>query len=86
MYIRQRLVLTVDAITGGVAAGLVKKSVSVSDASRPKELFAFVMDGIIVIPQKLATAATYSMFKVASLGHCEDKTSSLLVITVVRVY
>lgn len=75
-----------DAFTGGVAGALVKKSVSVSNASRPEELFAFVMNRIIVVSQILTTAFTYSLFKVASLGCCEEKTSISLEVAVVTVY
>lgn len=68
MYIKERFVLTVDASTGGVAADLVEKSVSISNASSPKEFFAFVMNRIIVVSQKSTTAGTCGLFKVASLG------------------
>lgn len=67
MYVRERFVLTVDASTGGVAAVIVEESVSVSDASRPEEFFAFVVKRIVVVSQKLTTTFSCCLFKVASL-------------------
>lgn len=68
--------LTVDARTGGVATQLVKKPVSVSEASSPEELLAFVMNRIVVVSQRLSIASTFGLFKVANVGRCEEKTSS----------
>lgn len=81
----ERSVLTVDASAGGVAAPLLIKTVSVSNASRPEELLAFVMNRIVVVSQKQTTAFTYGMFKAASLGRCEEKPSFKDVITGVAV-
>lgn len=70
--------LTVDASTGGVAAVVVEKSVSVSDASRPKEFFAFVVNRIVVVSQILTATLTYGLSKVACCAGCKEKTSSSL--------
>ena len=74
----ERFVLTVDAGTGGVAAVKVEESVSVSDASSPKEFFAFVVNRIIVVSQIVAATLTCCLFKVASFSGCEEETSSSL--------
>lgn len=55
VYTREKLVLTVDAVTGGVAEIRAEEPVPVSNASSPKESLAFPMNWIIVVSQVLAT-------------------------------
>lgn len=70
---REKLVLTVDAVTGGVADLRVEEPVPVPDASSPKESLAFPMNWIIVVSQVLATTRTLGLFVEASFTGCEEK-------------
>lgn len=64
---REPTVLTLDNSTGGIAAVVVKKSVSISKASCPTESFAFFINGIIVVSQIFAITFTFSLSKVQPL-------------------
>lgn len=70
------LVLTVNPSTCGVADVYGQKPVSISDTSRPLELFAFCMNSIIVVSHVLTVALSIVLFEVASKGDFEGKTSS----------
>lgn len=69
-------VLTVDPSARHVAVLHGCKPVSISDTSRPLELFAFVTNRIIVESQVLTTALPTALFEVASVSFFEEKTSS----------
>lgn len=66
VLIRERFALTVNPSTRGVAGFIGEKSVSVSDASRPMEFFAFSMNRIVVVSQIFAITFTFIFFEVAS--------------------
>lgn len=51
-----------DTSTCGIAALNAGKPVSVSKAARPNELFAFVVNRIVVVPQMLTTTSTDGLF------------------------
>lgn len=67
----QESVLTMDTITSSIAALLVRKSVSISKTAGVKELFAFVMNRVVVVPQEVTAALSLHMLEVASLGFWE---------------
>lgn len=76
--IRDRFALTVDTSTCGVAALKSGKPVSISNTARPDELFAFVMNRIVIVPHMLTTTFTYGLSEVASLRFCEEKNIMLI--------
>lgn len=62
-----------NANTGSIAAVEVKESVSISKASTPKELFAFVINGVVVVSDEVTITPSSRISKVTSFSFCEQK-------------